>query len=606
MATGARRITLDGRHQLLTAQVIDAAGNQGVSNTVTYTLSTTAPVVTEALTFDTGSSATDHITANDALSGTGLASTVVHFTIDGTPIATTVTANAQGAWSFTPSGLTDGAHTIVASQTDAFGNTGSASLTFTLDTTAPSVAITSAGGATNQANQTITGTVDIADAGATVTILDGATVAGTAIVQGNGNWSAPVTLTGGTNSLTARVTDAAGNTATSAAVVRGAPDLVAGSDSGTSSSDNITNATAPSFTVALGSAVAAGDTVELLLGGTSLAHPVVHTVTSADVLSGSVTLAVTAGDLGIDGSKSISAKFSDVAGNSSTSAALSVTLDTSAPVVAISNAGGATNQPVQTISGTVDIADAGATVTILDGATVAGTAIVQGNGNWSQSITLNSGSNVLTAQVIDAAGNQGVSNTVTYTLSTTAPVVTEALTFDTGSSATDHITANDALSGTGLASTVVHFTIDGTPIATTVTANAQGAWSFTPSGLTDGAHTIVASQTDAFGNTGSASLTFTLDTTAPSGGTPDLVAGSDSGTSSSDNITNVTAPSFTVALGSTVARGHGRASVGRDVAGASGGSHRHVCGCVVRQRDAGGDGRGPWGRRQQVDLGEVQ
>ena len=155
------------------------------------------------------------------------------------------------------------------------------------------------------------------------------------------------------------------------------------------------------------------------------------------------------------------------------------------------------------------------TVTILDGATVAGTAIVQGNGNWSAPVTLTGGTNSLTARVTDAAGNTATSAAVVYTLSTTAPVVTEALTFDTGSSATDHITANDALSGTGLASTVVHFTIDGTPIATTVTANAQGAWSFTPSGLTDGAHPIVASQTDAFGNTGSASLTFTLDTTAP-------------------------------------------------------------------------------------------
>ena len=102
----------------------------------------------------------------------------------------------RGHWSFTPSGLTDGAHTIVASQTDAFGNTGSASLTLhaghdgaeRLRSPAP-------GGATNQANQTITGTVDIADAGATVTILDGATVGGTAIVQGNGNWSTTVTLT---------------------------------------------------------------------------------------------------------------------------------------------------------------------------------------------------------------------------------------------------------------------------------------------------------------------------------------------------------------------------------------------------------------------------
>ena len=67
---------------------------------------------------------------------------MVHFTIDGSPIATTVTADAQGTWSFTPAGLADGAHTIVASQTDGFGNTGTASLSFTLDTTAPAVAIT--------------------------------------------------------------------------------------------------------------------------------------------------------------------------------------------------------------------------------------------------------------------------------------------------------------------------------------------------------------------------------------------------------------------------------------------------------------------------------
>ncbi|MCK1437470.1 Ig-like domain-containing protein [Bradyrhizobium sp. 15] len=149
----------------------DAAGNTATSSAVVYTVSTTGPTVTEALVSDTGTSATDHVTANPAVSGTGLANTVVHFTIDGSPIAATVTTDAQGAWSFTPSGLGDGSHTIVASQTDSFGNTGSASLSFTLDTTAPTVAITSAGGSTNQVSQTIAGTVDVADAGATVTIL---------------------------------------------------------------------------------------------------------------------------------------------------------------------------------------------------------------------------------------------------------------------------------------------------------------------------------------------------------------------------------------------------------------------------------------------------
>ena len=280
-------MTLTSGTNSLTAQVTDTAGNIATSTAVIYTLSTTGPTVTEALSIDTGSSATDHISSNDVLSGTGLANTVVHFTVDDTAIAATATTNAQGGWTFTPPALADGNHTIVASQTDGFGNTGSASLTFTLDTTAPTVAITSAGGPTNQASQTITGTVDVADAGATVTILDGATVVGSAVVQTGGSWTATgVTLTSGTNSLTAQVTDTAGNSTTSTAVV--------------------------------------------------------------------------------------------------------------------------------------------------------------------------------------------------YTLSTTGPTVTEVLSIDTGSSATDHITSNDALSGTGLANTVVHFTVDGVLSTVTTTTNAQGQWTFTP------------------------------------------------------------------------------------------------------------------------------
>ena len=89
--------------------------------------------------------------------------------------------------------------------------------------------------------------------------------------------------------------------------------------------------TAPTFTVALSPTVAAGDTVQLLLGGSGLAHPVTHTITAADIAARSVSLTVTAGDLGADGTKSITAQFSDVAGNTSTTAADVITLDTTAP-----------------------------------------------------------------------------------------------------------------------------------------------------------------------------------------------------------------------------------------------------------------------------------
>ncbi len=423
--------------------------------------STTAPPVTAKLTFSAGTSSSDNITSNDALSGTGLANTAVQFTVDGNPTASTVMTDADGAWSFTPSGLADGVHTIVASQTDTFGNTGTASLSFMLDTTAPS---------------------------------------------------------------------------------GGAPSPVVAF----SNTDNITAATAPTFTVALNPSVVVGDKVQLLLDGSPLAHAVTHVITTADVTAGSVELTVTAGDLGADGSKQVTAQFSDAAGNSSTTAALSFTLDTTAPVIAITSAGGPIDQAAQTITGVVDATEAGATVTILDGATALGTALVQNDGSWSTSVTLSgNGSHSIVAKDTDTAGNTGTSTPVVFTLSTTGPTVTESLAFDTGSSASDNITSNDALTGTGLANTAVHFTIDGSPIAATVTTDAQGVWSFTPTGLADGAHTIVASQTDAFSNIGTAALSFTLDTAVAAPSAPDMTVATDTGSSSTDNITNNTTPTFT-------------------------------------------------------------
>ena len=154
-----------------------------------------------------------------------------------------------------------------------------------------------------------------------------------------------------------------------------------------------------------------------------------------------------------------------------------------------------------------------------------------------------------------SAPSDAASGPVLLPLSTMVPVVTARLTFSTGTSSSDNVTPNGTLSGTGLANTVVNFTVDGSPIASTVMADAEGAWSFTPSGLADGTHTIVASQTDTFGNTGAASLSFRLDTTAPSGGTPSPVEASDTGSSNVDNITAAIAPTFAAVLNPSVAVG---------------------------------------------------
>jgi VCBS repeat-containing protein len=115
------------------------------------------PVVSIGLAHDTSISSSDDITSNDALTGTADANAVVILT-SGTKTIGSTTANASGVWSFTPVGLADGSETIVASDTNSAGETSSASLTFTLDTTAPTVASdTVSGGGINGGAGMLTG-----------------------------------------------------------------------------------------------------------------------------------------------------------------------------------------------------------------------------------------------------------------------------------------------------------------------------------------------------------------------------------------------------------------------------------------------------------------
>ena len=567
-------VTLNNGSNSLTAQATDAAGNTSPSTSaVIYTLTAAGPTVTENLTIDTGSSAIDRITSNDALTGTGLANTVVHFTIDGSPIVATVTADAQGAWSFTPSGLADGPHTIVASQTDSFGNSGTATLSFTLDTTAPTGAISStigtntgltttisSGGLTKDNTLALSGTVSDTNGVSSVHVFDGAADLGAATLDGLGGWSlTTAALSDGSHSFTAKATDTAGNVTTTSAVTA------------------TVDTTAPTETISSTIGTNTGLTTTISSGGLTkdntlaLSGTVSDTngVSSVHVFDGAADLgAATLDGLGgwslttaalSDGSHSFTAKATDTAGDVTTTSAVTATVDTTAPAVAISSLGGPINQAAQTISGT---GEAGATVTLFDNGTPLQlpTVTVGQNGLWSASVTLNNGSNSLTAQATDAAGNTSPSTSaVIYTLTAAGPTVTENLTIDTGSSAIDRITSNDALTGTGLANTVVHFTIDGSPIAATVTADAQGAWSFTPSGLADGPHTIVASQTDSFGNSGTATLSFTLDTTAPTEAISSTI-GTNTGLTTTISSGGLTKDN-TLALSGTVSDTNGVSSV---------------------------------------------
>ncbi len=198
-------------------------------------------------------------------------------------------------------------------------------------------------------------------------------------------------------------------------------------DSGTVG-DGITN----DNTLTLTGTAEANSTVKVFDGATLLGS-----VAADGTGAWSYTTAVLA-----NGAHSLTATATDAAGNNSAaSAALSVTVDTTAPVAPSiasfsTDSGtvgdGLTNDNTLTLTGT---AEANSTVKVFDGATLLGSAIASGTGAWSfTTAALANGAHSLTATATDAAGNTGVASAaLSVTIDTTAPVAPSIASFSTDS-----------------------------------------------------------------------------------------------------------------------------------------------------------------------------
>ncbi|WP_247871933.1 Ig-like domain-containing protein, partial [Azospirillum sp. TSO35-2] len=116
---------------------------------------------------------------------------------------------------------------------------------------------------------------------------------------------------------------------------------------------------------------------------------------------------------------------------------------------------------------------------------------------------------------------------------------------DSGASASDRITnvVAPTVTGTAEANSVVTL-YDGTSVVGSGTANGSGVWSITSATLGSGGHTLTATAVDVAGNSSTAStaLAVTIDSTIAAPTDLTLASGSDSGSSSADGITKVTAP----------------------------------------------------------------
>jgi hypothetical protein len=192
--------TLSEGSHTVSATVSDAAGN-----TVTATQVLTVDLTAPTLAINGGASALT-ADATPTISGT---SDAVGRTVTVTVAGQTLTAvvGAGGTWSVTVATVVAGSHSVLASVTDAAGNTTTATQTLTVDVTAPTVSIDGGANAVaTDATPTITGVSNAVGRTVTVTIA-GQTL--TATVASDGSWSVEVATIGrGVYVVSATVTDA--------------------------------------------------------------------------------------------------------------------------------------------------------------------------------------------------------------------------------------------------------------------------------------------------------------------------------------------------------------------------------------------------------------
>ncbi|MCP5019410.1 MAG: hemagglutinin, partial [Ketobacter sp.] len=528
----------------VTAVATDIVGNSSaISSAFNLVVDTTAPAApaVAAISTDTGTN-NDQITSDTTLmfSGTAEANATVEVFIDAASIGI-ASADGSGNWSYDHTGttLSAGSYSITATAQDLAGNTSVASsaLSVTVDTVAPAApAVTAITDDTNTASDGVTSDNQLvisgtAEANSSVEVFVDAASIGTTTADGSGNWSydhTSTTLADGSYSVTASATDTSGNvSATSSA-------LSITVDTGTPAAPAVTAITSDTGTAADG---LTSDN-SLLISGTAEANSSVEVFIDAVSIGAATTDGSGnwsydhTGTTLADGSYSLTAIASDVAGNASAvSSVYSVTVDASVPVApvvtAISTDSNVTNDGVTSdstlvISGT---AEANSSVEVFIDAVSVGSVTADGSGNWSFDHTgtgLAESSYTLTAQASDGAGNSSaVSADFVITVDASAPAapVVTAITSDTGTN-NDQITSDTTLvfSGTAEANATVEVFIDAASIGT-ASADGSGNWSYDHTGttLSAGGYSITATAQDLAGNTSVASsaLSVTVDTDAP-------------------------------------------------------------------------------------------
>ncbi|HVP75879.1 MAG TPA: Ig-like domain-containing protein, partial [Gaiellaceae bacterium] len=497
------------------ATVTDAAGNVSAPSVVTARRVDNTPPSTTASGVPSGYSATDvTVTLTPTDGGSGVSDTL--YSVDNGP-----TQHGTSVLIPAPSnGSNDGSHTISFQSVDVAGNVESShSVVVLIDATPPACPSCSA-------SDYMRGTVTLS---ATPTSLSGIasvafeyshdgttwTTIGTDSTGSSGTYSTSWDTTGvadDTYHLRAKVTDNATNVAYIDLHSGGAGVVVV---------DN----TAPTAAVGspAGGSFVSGNSVTIAASASD-ANP----LTYAFLVNGSVIASGAAASTSWDstsvgdGPVSIQVRATDPAGNSTTSAPVTVNVDNHAPSPTVNNPGAAVSG-TPTISATTDA----------DTSTVEFQYRLQGGSSWTSIATvgppfstpftttsLSDGTYELRAIATDQAGHVGTSPIVTVLVDNTNPTgsITTPLAGQTiGGPATPlAATASDA--GSGIASVQFEYAPHGTntwsPIATVTSAPYQTSWD--ASAVPTAQYDLRVVVTDNAGNVHtSAAMLVKVDSTAP-------------------------------------------------------------------------------------------
>src|SRR5216684_799029 len=399
----------------------DANGNQATSGDMTFTTASGTPPTVSITSPTNGATVSGTISVvASASSSVGIAS--VQFLVDGANFGAPATTSPYTV-SLNTTTLSNGNHTLAATAKDTAGNSAtSAAITVTVSNTPPPPPTVSITSPTNGA--TVSGTISVvASASSSVGIasvqflVDGANFGAPATTSPYTVSLNTTTLSNGNHTLAATAKDTAGNSATSAAItvtVSNTPPppptvSITSPTNGATVSGTISVVASASSSVGIAS-------VQFLVDGANFGAPA--TTSPYTVSLNTTTLS--------NGNHTLAATAKDTAGNSATSAAITVTVSNTPPPPPTVSITSPTNGA--TVSGTISVvASASSSVGIasvqflVDGANFGAPATASPYTVSLNTTTLSNGNHTLAARAKDTAGNSATSAAITVTVSNTPP-----------------------------------------------------------------------------------------------------------------------------------------------------------------------------------------